>query len=105
MAEKNIGSIVVTEKGEPVGIVTERDIIKKCCLEASCMKIKVREVMSQPLITIKSDTAIGAALEFMLKKNIRRLLVTEEGTIIGIVTLKDLMRGTINALRSIQSVL
>lgn len=39
MVEKNIGALVVTEKGEPVGIITERDILRKCCQDASCMKV------------------------------------------------------------------
>jgi CBS domain-containing protein len=105
MVEKDIGALVVTGKGEPVGIVTERDLLKKCCPEASCKEIKVREIMSSPLITIDADTPIGVATETMIDKKIRRLLVTEGEKIIGIVTQKDLMRGTLEAFRGLDSAL
>ncbi len=104
MVEKNIGALVVTEKNKPVGIITERDILKKCCPENICMKVKVKEIMSKPLITVESDTPIGSALEMMVEKNIRRLLVTEKGEIVGIVTQKDLMRGTLEAFHALTSV-
>jgi CBS domain-containing protein len=103
MVEKDIGSVVVTEKGKPVGIVTERDILKKCCLNAACQRVKVGEIMSKPLITVDANTPIGAAVELMVEKNIRRLLVTEDGEVKGIVTQKDLMRGTLDAFHTIAS--
>ena len=93
MVEKDIGALAVTEKGKPVGMVTERDVMKKCCPQAACRKVKVREIMSKPLITVNGETPIDVAVEIMTDKNIRRLLVTKERKIVGIVTLKDLMRG------------
>jgi len=104
MAEKNIGAVVVTEKGKPVGIVTERDILKKVCPNVSCMKVKVREIMSKPLITVDANTPIGEAVSIMVDRNIRRLLVTEGGKIVGIVTQKDLMKGTLDAFMAMASV-
>lgn len=105
MVEKDIGALVATEKGELVGIVTERDVMKKCCPEASCRKVKVREIMSSPLITVEADTPIGVATETMVDKRIRRLLVTEDEKIIGIVTQKDLLRGTLEAFHALDSAL
>ncbi|MFQ5758345.1 MAG: cyclic nucleotide-binding/CBS domain-containing protein [Candidatus Bathyarchaeia archaeon] len=93
MVEKDIGALAVTEKGKPVGMVTDRDVMKKCCPQASCREVKVREIMSKPLVTVNSETPIDVAVEIMTNKNIRRLLVTEGEKIVGIVTLKDLMRG------------
>ena len=93
MVEKDIGALPVTEKGKPVGMVTERDVMKKCCPQASCREVKVREIMSKPLVTVNSETPIDVAVQIMTDKNIRRLLVTEGEKIVGIVTLKDLMRG------------
>ena len=104
MAEKDIGAVVVTEKGKPVGIVTERDILKKVCPNVSCMKVKVREIMSKPLITVDANTPIGEAVSIMVDRNIRRLLVTEGGKIVGIVTQKDLMKGTLDAFMAMASV-
>ena len=93
MVEKDIGALAVTEKGKPVGMVTERDVMKKCCPQASCRKVRVREIMSRPLITVDGETPLDEAVEIMSKKNIRRLLVTKERKIVGIATQKDLMRG------------
>jgi len=95
MLEKDIGALAVTENSQPVGIVTERDIMKKCCPEASCKVAKVREIMSKPLITVNGETPLGEAVEIMANKSIRRLFVTEGEKIVGIVTQKDLMRGAL----------
>ena len=105
MVEKNIGALVVTEKNKHVGIVTERDVLKKCCPEGSCGDVKVRKIMSKPLVTVEGETPIGAAVEIMIDRNIRRLLVTEKGKNVGIVTQKDLVRGTLEAFRALDSAL
>jgi CBS domain-containing protein len=55
MTEKSVGALVVTEKGKPVGIVTERDVLRKCCPEASCGEVEIRQIMSKPLITVDAD--------------------------------------------------
>ncbi|MEM3785546.1 MAG: CBS domain-containing protein [Candidatus Bathyarchaeia archaeon] len=97
MVKKDIGAIVVTEKGKPVGILTERDIMKKVCPKELCTrKVCVGEVMSQPLITVDADSKLGEAASLMIEKGVRRLLVVEKGKVIGIVTQKDLMRGTLD---------
>ena len=93
MVKKDIGALVVTEKGKPVGMVTERDVMKRSCPKASCREVKVRQIMSKPLVTVNGETPIDVAIEIMTNKNIRRLLVTEGEKIVGIVTIKDLMRG------------
>lgn len=104
MIEKDIGALVVTEKGEPTGIVTERDILRKCCQNNSCMKIKIGEIMSKPLITIDGEKPIGMATEIMATKNIRRLLVTEGEKIVGIITQRDLVRGTLDVMYTIANI-
>ena len=101
MVEKDIGALIVTEKGKPVGIVTERDVMKKCCPEASCREVKVRKIMSKPLITVNGETPLEVAVEIMIDKKIRRLLVTEREKIVGIVTQKDLLRGSFVAFHAL----
>lgn len=99
--ENEIGSIIVTENNLPVGIITERDILKKTCTSNRLCKTKIGELMSSPLITVDFDAPIGKAAELMTEKNIRRLLVTEKGAIKGIVTQKDLMKTTLEVFHSL----
>jgi len=101
MVEKNIGSVVVTEGGEMVGIVTERDVLRKCCPQAECDVMKARDVMSSPLVTIDGGAALGEAADLMAEKRIRRLLVTEGGKICGIITERDVMRATLDVFKTL----
>ncbi|MBW2428827.1 MAG: CBS domain-containing protein [Deltaproteobacteria bacterium] len=94
MAERNIGSVVVTRDGEMVGILTERDVLKKCYAPGQYTAMKAGEVMSEPLITIRGDAAIGDAADLMAEKNARRLLVTENDKIQGIISQRDVMEAT-----------
>lgn len=94
MAERNIGSVVVTRDGEMVGILTERDVLKKCYAPGQYTTMKAGEVMSEPLITIRGDAAIGDAADLMAEKNARRLLVTEDDKIQGIISQRDVMEAT-----------
>ena len=79
MTDHEIGSIVVTRDGVPVGIVTERDCLKKVCGKLDCSTVPVGEIMSTPLITVESDASLYTAVIQMLSHNIRRLLVTHNG--------------------------
>lgn len=97
MIKNEVGAVVVTKQGTPIGIVTEVDILKRCCIGNTCTQAReAREIMSTPLITIKADAAIGEAAKMMTDKKIRRLLVTERGKIVGLVTEKDVLRATLS---------
>jgi signal-transduction protein with cAMP-binding, CBS, and nucleotidyltransferase domain len=101
MVEKGIGSVVVTRDGEMVGILTERDVLKKFCLDSQCAIINVGEVMSSPLITIDGGATLGEAADLMAEKKIRRLAVTENGKIRGLITERDVMRATLDVFRKL----
>jgi CBS domain-containing protein len=101
MTDRNIGSVVVTESRKMVGILTERDVLKKCCPNQQCTVMKAADIMSSPLITIDGDAAIGQAADLMASKKIRRLLVTRGGKIEGIVTERDVMRGTLDVFKTL----
>ncbi len=96
MLEKDIGSVIVARDEEMVGILTERDVLRHCCLFPGCVDKKIGDVMSAPLVVIESDAPIGKAADLMAEKKIRRVLVTEDGKIRGIVTERDLMRATLD---------
>jgi len=96
MSEKGIGSIVITDKGKPVGITTERDILQRVVgkgLDAS--KVNMKAVMSHPIITINGRMPIINAIRMMEKNKVRRLLVVERGKLVGIVTQRDLLRALV----------
>lgn len=88
MVKRNIGSVIVSSRGEEIGMLTERDILSKVVargLDGS--RVKVRGIMTTPLVTINDKATIWEAAELMAKHKIRRLSVTdEEGVIIGLVT-------------------
>jgi len=92
MVKKNVGSVVVTRGNERVGILTERDVLRKVVsksLHASFVKVK--EAMSSPPVTIPHDKQIREAVDLMNRRHVRRMLVTEGGKIIGILTLRDIL--------------
>ena len=105
MVEKDIGSAVVTRAGEMVGLLTERDILKKCCPNTQCAVMKAQDIMSSPLVTIEADAAIGEAADLMAEKRIRRLMVTEGGKIQGIITERDVMRATLDVFKTLSDAL
>jgi CBS domain-containing protein len=87
MIVNNIGAIIIMSGGNPVGIITERDIIEKVTKAGrDPSRIRAEEIMSSPLISIEADKTIMDALILMREKKIRRLGVTRKGRLIGIVT-------------------
>lgn len=101
MLANDIGSVIVTDNGKPVGIVTDKDVLKKGGLLKG-KNFSVGTYMSTPLVTIDVDAPIGEAAEIMAEKDIRRLIVVEKEEIVGIVTQKDLMKGTFEAFNMIR---
>ena len=92
MIKFDIGSVVVTDRTKPVGIVTERDVTRAALRGDSLLKIPVRSLMSRPLQTATPSMEIQEAFETMLKLGVRRLPIVEAEKLVGIVTDKDLMR-------------
>jgi CBS domain-containing protein len=93
MNKSKHGSIMVTEKDKLVGIITERDILERIVERfLDPRKTKVNEIMSSPVITIPPDTSIEDAAKIMTEKNIKKLPVIENDTLVGIVTSMDLVK-------------
>ena len=93
MKKNKIGNVLIAEKKQPVGILTESDILKKIVAEdKKPNEILVRAVMSTPLIVIDSYTSLEEAMEIMGKCNIRRLPVVEDGKLIGVIVQRDISR-------------
>ncbi len=92
MAKHDIGSLVVVDKGQPVGILTERDIVRRLVKDWKIPDVPVDDLMSHPLITAEPETPSWEAFRIMLKKRIRRLPLVDGGKLVGIVTERDLFR-------------
>ncbi|HXX96334.1 MAG TPA: CBS domain-containing protein [Candidatus Bathyarchaeia archaeon] len=97
MKEKNTSSLVVVdEKGKPLGLVTERDLARKVCVnKVPPNEVTNQDIMSSPLITVSSDSSPFVAADMMLQYNVRHLLVVDKSSTnrpIGIITPLDFTR-------------
>jgi CBS domain-containing protein len=94
MIKNKVGAVVVTKVGKPVGIVTERDVLKKVAASSMPAKdVAVKGIMSSPLITIKTIDSIETAAAVMSKNKIKRLVVLEQdGSLAGVLSITDIAR-------------
>ena len=97
MKEKNTSSLVVVDvKGKPLGLVTERDLARKVCVNrVPPNEVTNKDIMSSPIITISSDSSPSVAADMMLQHNVRHLLVVDKSSMnrpIGIITPLDFTR-------------
>jgi CBS domain-containing protein len=92
MVEQNIGAVVVARDNDPLGIITERDIIERVVLANKNIKeIVAQEIMTAPLLTIDSNRTVEEALSIMHKNHLRRLVVVKGEKLFGIVTERRLL--------------
>ena len=89
MDTENASAILTTENGTHVGIITERDFTRKVVGAGLPLSTVVSEIMSCPLYTLDRNNHILEAAEFMTDHNTRHITVTEEGTVVGIITVKN----------------
>ena len=92
MSQNNVGDLVVMDKDTPVGIVTERDLVRRVLAERKSLNIKVSEVMTTPLRVIDPDAPLKEAARRMVNKGIRRLPVIKDNQLVGIITATDFAR-------------
>jgi len=93
MCQAEVGSVIILRNKKPIGIVTEEDLA--CKVVAQDLKpssVQVNDIMSTPLITVSAAKTVGDAAKMMVKHKVRRLpVVDEHKTVIGIVTVRDLL--------------
>ena len=92
MSTKAVGCLVVIVKGFPVGIITERDMVKRVIAKRSSLDQKVTEVMTKTLITVEPNTQLKDAARVMSSNNVRRLPVLKDNKLVGIVVATDFVR-------------
>ena len=91
MLEKSVGSIIILENNEPIGIVTEGDLVRLIIAkDKDPNTTNVKEVMAHPLITIGPNASIGEVEETMTRHGIERLPVIEDGKLVGIIAEQEL---------------
>ena len=91
MKQGGIGAILVQDNDNPVGIVTDRDFATRVVANNLPFDTSVEKIMSSPLISINYNEPISAAAERMTSKKIRKLAVTDNGKVVGIITSTDLV--------------
>ena len=92
MVENNVGSLLVTERGEVAGIVTERDYLRRVTLEGRTEEAPVREIMSAPLVVATLETTVDECMAMMTDRRIRHVPVVEEEKVVGLVSIGDLVK-------------
>jgi CBS domain-containing protein len=91
MIEGGVGAVVVMEDGVRLtGIITERDLLRAVAQRARAAEARVRQWMTESVITIEPDTPIQEAAQMMFERNFRHLPVSRDGRLLGIVSLRRL---------------
>ena len=104
MATNNIGSVVVISPADkkPIGIITERDVLRAVANNVDVFNTKVEDIMSKKLITVSTTALVIDALRLMLDKGFRHLpVVSDKGELLGIVSIRDVTRGVLRMLLEI----
>ena len=93
MNEFQIGSLIVLEKGKAIGIVTERDFLRRVIGEGKDAKnTRVGEIMTTPLVVVEPSADLEEAVKLMFQRKIKKLAVVDAKKLVGIVTLTDIAR-------------
>ena len=92
MVKKDIGAVVVVDRGKIAGIITERDIVREITKSFDYLDRKLVETAKRTVITVEPRTPLWEAFALMLKNKIRRLPVVKNGKLVGVVTERDLFK-------------
>ncbi len=104
MDTHQLGCVIVTDKdGKPIGIITEKDLITRVLAKNKMpSRLKAKEVMTTPLITISPDETLSNTARQMSRLNVRRLGVVYKGDLVGLISSKDILAVTPELLETIQ---
>ena len=98
MADKNVGAVLVLKDGSLVGIFTERDYCRKIILMGrSSLNTQVQEIMTKKMITVEPDQTLEECMSLMSQHHIRHLPVMDQGQLIGLLSIGDVVKAIITA--------
>lgn len=101
MAECNIGALLVMDRGALVGIITERDIVKNAANDKKLNKdVKIKDVMSANLLVVKPGDDLDYVMAIMIQNNIRHTPVIEESGLVGLLSMRDVVRVLVKNLKA-----
>ncbi|MCJ7623536.1 MAG: CBS domain-containing protein [Anaerolineaceae bacterium] len=103
MAEKNIGAVLVMDNNQVKGIFSERDYARRCRLQGKSYEAAISEVMTKTVYYIGPDDTMDACMAQMADKHIRHLPVVEEGKVIGVISIGDVVNAIISNQQSLIS--
>jgi CBS domain-containing protein len=104
MIKNGVWSLIVERRGLPEGVVTERDVIRRCLGKGMVpSKTSVGSIASSPLVTIDPNATLREAMDVMAAKDIRRLFVVDKGKIIGRVTQTEVFQSTLSVMEILSS--
>ncbi|MDY6874484.1 MAG: CBS domain-containing protein [Chloroflexota bacterium] len=96
LADKQVGALLVLDGDQIAGIVSERDFVRRIAADQSChLGQPVREIMTQDVFTIHPDDDLDACMQWMTEKHIRHLPVVEQGELVGLVSIGDVVKAII----------
>ena len=97
LAERDIGALVVMDGAELAGMFSERDYVRKVILKGrSSREMRVRELMSSPAVTVTRQTTVDECMHLMTSKRFRHLPIVDAGTVVGVVSIGDLVNWIIS---------
>jgi len=93
MDKHDIGCLIVVEEGKPIGIITERDMLKRVLLQFRDPRItRVSDIMSTPLMVSTPETDLREAVRLMNERRIKKLVIVEDNVLIGLLSITDVVR-------------
>ena len=97
MAEKDVGAVLVIEADQPVGIISERDYARQVILKGKASKdTRVRDVMTSRVVFVRPEQSIDECMALMTDKRFRHLPVLEDGKLVGILSIGDVVNAIIS---------
>ncbi len=97
MAEKNTGALLVMDGNKVVGIISERDCVRKLDIQSRTAKsAKISEIMTSKVLYVEASQSLDECMAVMIDKNIRHLPVYEEGKLLGLISVRDVLKEVVD---------